>query len=178
MAVVANIFVTLKNGSREIMEVVYGPSGRSIAAYAKHHLVPVVETKFATPGPFSPTSFELVGVTFGLVMCYEGVYPTLTGDWSQLDALKNQGAEVLLWSIGGEVPSLRYAEKIARRTGLVVAAAEQSHPAVVVDGHAAAASPISSTPLSVPGYSGAAALTVIALPRTRTAAAATASSPI
>ena len=54
----------------------------------KHHLFPT-ETAVVTPGPFSPTSFELQGADgnplarFGLVICYEGLYPSLHNDWSR-----------------------------------------------------------------------------------------------
>ena len=59
-------------------------------AYSKHHLVPIAETAFASAGPFAPTVVKLPSssLSFGLAICYEGVYPELTGDWSQFDAFR------------------------------------------------------------------------------------------
>jgi len=76
--------------------------------------VPVFETDYAQPGPFEPTTFEMFGVRFGILICYEGVYPFLFKDWSQPDALKAMGADVFLWSIGGMVPDAVRRHALAR----------------------------------------------------------------
>ena len=86
MAVVANLFVELANGTKRIVDVVYAPNGTCLASYFKHHLFATELTTF-TRGPFHPTTFSLGGATFGLVICYEGVYPDLTGDWKQMEGL-------------------------------------------------------------------------------------------
>jgi predicted amidohydrolase len=62
-----------------------------VGTYSKHHLVPIAETLYAKAGPFAPKTFALGGLTFGIVICYEGVYPEISGDWSQFDSLKAQG---------------------------------------------------------------------------------------
>lgn len=104
VSVAANIFVTLANGTRRIMEIVFDRHGVALATYSKSHLVPIFETRYASAGPFAPTSFVLDGVRWGIAICYEAVYPILTGDWAQFDALNATGAQAVLWAVGGHVP--------------------------------------------------------------------------
>uniref|UniRef100_A0A7S3ASD0 CN hydrolase domain-containing protein n=1 Tax=Haptolina ericina TaxID=156174 RepID=A0A7S3ASD0_9EUKA len=115
------------------MEIALDRAGAVVAAYSKHHLVPVAETLYAEPGPFAPTTFELEGLRWGAIICYEGVYPSIFGDWSQMDALKQQGAELFLWAIGGMVADQRSAPSLARKYSLPVVAAEDEHGAVFVN---------------------------------------------
>eukprot|EP00466_Bigelowiella_natans_P019409 jgi/Bigna1/68288/fgenesh1_pg.5_\ len=109
IAIATNIFVQFANKSRRITEIVFDSKGRAVSIYHKHHLFPS-EMLFFKSGPFAPSTFSLLGRRWGVAICYEGVYPTITGDYSQFDSLIDQGATTLLWSVGG-VPS------IARLTG-------------------------------------------------------------
>ena len=68
----------------------------------------------------------------GLLICYEGIYPELTGDWAQLDKLKAEGADAILWAIGGVVSDKRHGEKIARKYNVAVVAAEDRHAAAFI----------------------------------------------
>ena len=51
------------------------------------------EKSAVQPGPFSPTTFALNGHTWGIIICYEGVYPSLTGNYAQMDALVAAGPD-------------------------------------------------------------------------------------
>ena len=57
VAVVANIFVALANGTRRISDVVLDANGTVLAAYHKHHLFPGEGWPIGhnSPGPFNPT---------------------------------------------------------------------------------------------------------------------------
>lgn len=99
-----NVFVDLGNGTTHIAELVYNAHGATLAVYFKHHLFPNEVLAGVTPGPFSPTVFAALGRTWGIIVCYEGVYPILTGDYSQMDALVASGASGFIWSAGSEVP--------------------------------------------------------------------------
>ena len=56
--------------------------------YHKHHLFLTENAEFK-PGPFNPTVYnmDVAGDTWrvGVIVCWEGFYPSVTGDWSQLD---------------------------------------------------------------------------------------------
>lgn len=60
----------------------------------------VAQLQNFVPGPFAPTVFQFDGRIWGIAICYEGFYPTLTGNWNQFDALRRQGADALVWSVG------------------------------------------------------------------------------
>jgi len=174
--VVANIFARLSNGTAQIRDVVFDASGAVIASYAKRHLFP----NEAWPvGEFSaskeaPVTVEIAGVRCGLLICFEGVYPDLTRDWSQLLELRRQGAEVLLWSVGGDVPLRLAGERIVKEVGLPVVASMDRASAAIIGAAGTLPRPGRSLPLSVPGYTGAASLLLAALPLARRGPAATA----
>ena len=116
IALSTNIFVALANKTHRIMSIVFNESGTVVAAYSKHHVVPIAESPWVTPGPFTPTTFSLLGRKWGLVICYEGVWPTLPGgNWDQMDDLKAQGADAFIWSVGGDVPLVAFGEKMAKK---------------------------------------------------------------
>lgn len=72
LALAANVFTRLSNGTRRITEVVFDDTGKAIAMYDKHHLFPIEEPSVFSPGPFAPTTFSFHGITFGVAICYEG----------------------------------------------------------------------------------------------------------
>lgn len=119
IAVAANFFSRLQNGTNHITEVVYDATGTVVAVYHKHQLFPVEEPKNFAPGPFAPTVFRLNGRTWGIAICYEGFYPTITGNWQQFDALKRQGASALAWSVGSG-PVSTEAPLLAKRYNISV----------------------------------------------------------
>jgi len=161
LTVVASVFASLANGTRRIMQLAFDPRGTVLAVYAKYVLVPVIETRYAEPGPFAPTSIELLGLRWGLVICYEGVYPEMPwGDWKQLDALKAQGADALLWSIGSVVPEQASSGVLARKEGLAVAASEDKAASSFVDAGGRAIPQAMSPPLDVEGYKASARVAV------------------
>ena len=53
-------------------------------------------------------TFDILGRRWGILICYEGVYPYLHDDWSQLAALKAAGADTFVWSVGAVVPIAHY----------------------------------------------------------------------
>lgn len=150
IAVVANIFVALPNGTRLIADVVYGPDGTCLATYFKHHLFPTERTTFKA-GPFHPTTFAFRGHTFGLVICYEGVYPEVTGDWSQFESLKKDGADTILWSVGGEIPLGLVGGHIAKKMGMGVVASEDRSSGAVLNSDGTSEE-VHDVLLAVPGY--------------------------
>ena len=96
------------------MSIVFNKSGTVVATYSKHHVVPIAESPWVTPGPYAPTTFSLLGRKWGLVICYEGVWPSLPGgNWDQMDDLKSQGADAFIWSVGGDVPLGAFGKKMA-----------------------------------------------------------------
>jgi len=115
IAVAANFFVSLPNGTHRIQEVVYDAAGVVVSTYSKIRVIPVVESSFASSGPFVPTTFELLGRTWGILVCNDGAYPYYTGDWSQLDGLHAQGAETIVWSVGAMVPIAHLAASTAKK---------------------------------------------------------------
>jgi predicted amidohydrolase len=131
MALAANIFVQLTNGTRRIMSVVYNSSGDTIAQYAKHHLFMSEEDVFE-PGPFQPTTFALQGKRFALLICYEGLYPILHHDWSQLEAFKAAGANAVLWSVGADLPVYLVGKDDARKAQAAVIGSQTKSGGVAV----------------------------------------------
>ena len=152
VSIAANFFVTLpSNGSKRIVQVVYGPTGTVAAAYFKHHLFPTEALAGVEPGPFAPTTVTVAGRTLGLLICYEGVVAAVSP--AQLDALKQQGMDTLLWSVGGEVPIKSLAESFAKKYDVAVAASMDRAACVLdrPDGQPGANS--TSANVSVPGHS-------------------------
>ena len=126
IAVAANIFVTLtSNHTNRIQEIVFDPSGKVISTYSKMHLFPT-EKKWAEPGPFRPTSFRYLDKTFGILVCFDGVYPYVSKDFSELDALKSDGVDTIVWSVGSMVPISVIGKSIAKRYNFSVIISEDS----------------------------------------------------
>ena len=114
-AVAANVFVALPNNTNRIQEVVYDSMGVVAATYSKIRVLPLVESRFASAGPFVPTTFDLLGRRWGILVCNDGAYPYYTNDWTQLDSLKAQGADTFVWSVGAMVPIGHWAASTATR---------------------------------------------------------------
>jgi hypothetical protein len=123
MKILANIFVSLPNGTNYINSVVYDTNGYQMATYTKNHLFPS-EGRVFTPGPFEPTTFTVKDYVIGFIICFEGVYPELTGDWSQMDALKAMGANTFAWSIGSFIPQPLSSKVLADKYQVDVFASE------------------------------------------------------
>lgn len=73
---------------------------------------------------FAPTLFRLGNISWGLCIYYEGLYPYVTGDWSQFDALQKAGVEAVLWSIGGILSDKLLGPRTAGREGTFLYAGE------------------------------------------------------
>lgn len=104
LVLAANVFVALANGTQRIAEIVLDATGAVAALYFKHHLFPNEDAAGVAPGPFAPTTFAALGRTWGLIICYEGVYPFLSGDFAQMEGLAAAGATGFIWSVGGDAP--------------------------------------------------------------------------
>lgn len=163
LAIVANIFVSLPDGQRLINDVVFDSTGTVLATYTKHVLF-ITERGVFSRGPFQPVTFDLLGHRFGLVICFEGVYPYLTRDFSQLDALKQQGASVFVWSVGGMVPLQFASSRLARRYLVSVLASEGTAVGATIGEDGKPLPSQKDVPLSLPGYHGHAALRLARLP--------------
>ena len=156
VATVANFFVVMPNGTQHITDVVFSANGTVLAVYHKHHLFPGEGPPLGpnAPGPFAPTVVELFGRRWGLAICYEGVYPSISGDYSQFETLQAQGATALLWSIGGMVPDYLFAKHLATKFGMATFASECGKPAVAVDSSGRPLSAAADAKLSVANYTG------------------------
>ena len=73
-----------------ITQIIFDNRGTVVSTYDKYHLFPTELTIFS-PGPFKPTVFEMFGITWGIIICYEGFYPSITGDYSQMEGLMEKG---------------------------------------------------------------------------------------
>ena len=60
--------------------VVFNATGGVVVTYSKHHIFPLTETPWATPGPFFPVSFTMLGRRWGLIICYEGAWAEIRRD--------------------------------------------------------------------------------------------------
>jgi predicted amidohydrolase len=124
VAAAVNVFTVDPNGKDHITEIIIDGSGKMITAYHKHILF-ATEKKVITPGPFNPTTFVLFERRWGIIICYEGIYPSVSGDWAQLDALAKQNATAFIWSVGGTGGTMKHnAEKIAKKYKVQVVASE------------------------------------------------------
>ena len=86
VAVVANVLVRMGGGEKQIREVVIDAAGAVVSSYGKRHLFPSERWPLGfSPSSDAPTVAPLLGGRVGLLICYEGVYPELSGDWSQVD---------------------------------------------------------------------------------------------
>lgn len=151
VAIVANVFARLSNGTRRISDVVFDGGGAVLATYHKHHLFATELARFSR-GPFEPTTFELGGRSLGLIICYEGVYPLLTGDWAQMSALRRMGADTFVWSVGGATPLGVTAGHMARKFNVSVVAAEDRTAALVLGPSGEPEPDARSVPFAVAGY--------------------------
>lgn len=164
IAVASNVFVSLPNGTRRITQIVFDETGVVRSVYHKHYLFGAThlgEDHIFTPGPNTPTTFDLLGRRWGVLICYEGLRPFLLNDWTQPDALRAHGADTFLWSIGGGLPLAsegpQYVEKysVSLVGSSVATAAFISSP-----GHHDVA-PQRSVPISVEGYTASNASVVV-----------------
>ena len=159
VTVISNFFVSLPNGTNLINDAVFDSMGAAVAAYSKHHLFPTEKFKF-TEGPYNPTSVNLPdGIVLGLLICYEGAWPVLSGDWSQMEDLVAAGSTHLAWSIGGVVPLPVYAPFLAKKFTVGVVAAEDGKAAAVV-GATGESLNTSDIPISVDGYTASASISL------------------
>merc|ERR1712048_265141 len=108
-----NLFTQLTNHSRRITEIVFDTKGTVVAIHDKIHLVPIVEASLFEPGPFQAPTFELFNRRWGILICYEGVYPFVSRDFSQMQGMVDQGATAFVWSVGGMVPLATFSKQIA-----------------------------------------------------------------
>eukprot|EP00656_Telonema_subtile_P058277 TRINITY_DN9828_c0_g1_i2.p1 TRINITY_DN9828_c0_g1~~TRINITY_DN9828_c0_g1_i2.p1 ORF type:complete len:162 (+),score=25.71 TRINITY_DN9828_c0_g1_i2:226-711(+) len=124
------------NGTKRITDVVFDPTGHVQALYNKHHLFATEALAGYTAGPFEPTVFqvELGGETHtvGLIICYEGAYPAITGDWTQMEHLKAAGADAFLWQIGSAIPPTLACPVYAKKFNVSVVCSEDAHPATLL----------------------------------------------
>lgn len=167
VAVVANVLVRMGGGEKQIREVVIDAAGAVVSSYGKRHLFPSERWPLGfSPSSDAPTVAPLLGGRVGLLICYEGVYPELSGDWSQVDGLRRSGAQALLWSIGSHLPVDAGAARLARRTGLPVLASADGAAAHAVAATGAPLPPSRSVALrgAVAGYVGNASLLLWPLP--------------
>ena len=165
--------------------------GAIVTAYFKHHPFPIFEGQSSlssstrhhlltpsristlgaiTAGPFDPTVFDLLGHRFGIVVCYEGLYPFLTGDFSQMDKLVAMNASSFVWSVGGAMPMEVVGAALAKRWDIPWIASEDSGAArsgLLLQGGGADLPGIARAPIKpVDGYIGNATIlhTVVELP--------------
>ena len=131
VALAYNLFAT-RGGAKRITEVAVDSDGTLLATYDKVHLFPVTEAlNGATAGTNQPTSFELLGRRWGMIICYEGEYPFVSGNWSQMNGLAAQNATSWLWSVGSMVSIDATAKELAREYSVRVAATQDSSPNLV-----------------------------------------------
>mmetsp|Transcript_101775 Transcript_101775/g.273678 ORF Transcript_101775/g.273678 Transcript_101775/m.273678 type:complete len:304 (-) Transcript_101775:326-1237(-) len=139
IAIATNIFTKLDNGSHRITEVVYDQYGAVVAVHDKIHLAPVFETGIFEAGSIKSTTFDLFGRRWGILVCYEGIYPYTLGfgDFSQMQGLVDEGATAFVWSIGGSVPPVHASRLLATKFQLPVVASEvmsrMSQASAIVD---------------------------------------------
>ena len=150
------------DGTKTITDVVYGPTGGVIVAYTKHHLFPT-EMEVFTPGPFAPTVFALPyypTYVIGCVICYEAEWPLVSGDWSQFDSLKEQGATIFAWSIGDATPQPAAARALSMATKSWVVESENNHIGVVTMPDGNYPSDSVEAPVNPLGYTAAAQMSM------------------
>ena len=151
--VVANFFVRNPNdGIKHITDIVFDANGIVRAIYEKSHLFPTERLHGFSPGPKTPRAVTLNSDSFGLAICYEGLYPILSGDWSQFEKLKQEGAGAILWSIGGILPDVGAAKAIIKRYNFSIFAAELNAKALATS-RGGRLPTLSDVPLDVDGYS-------------------------
>lgn len=165
VTIVANFFVELpSNGTKRIASIAFASgTGAVLAVYYKHHLFPNEALSHIQPGPFAPTVFDAPnGKKFGLLICYEGLWAELHRDYSQLLALKAQGADAVLWSIGGLLPDKTVGKSLAKHSGLTIIASEDRAEAAAIRGSDASKMAANvSVPLAIANYTNSKASLVV-----------------
>ena len=129
--VAANIFTRTSStngsgpGTVHITQLVLGPDGVTMAKYDKRHLFWPTEPRWAVPGKDPPTVIDIAGRRVALLICYEGFYPFVTGDWSQMESFSAQNASAYAWSVGASAGTLTVAAKaLSKKFGVDVWATE------------------------------------------------------
>ena len=148
---------------RRITEVVFDQHGVIVRSYDKHHLF-LTEEAHATAGPFAPSFFDMFGRRFGILICFEGVWPLLPGGtWAQTDTLVGRdNATDLVWSIGGAVPTelggdvykQRYAHAHGGAGVNVLVSEDSSEGAIGCSGHLHCPGTADHSIRSLPSYLG------------------------
>jgi len=163
LAIASNIFVA-RDGKNYITQVIFSSDGSVIGYYDKHHLF-VTELLHFHAGPFQPTVVDLHGRRLGLIICWEGFYPYVTFDWSQMEQLKREGSETFVWSIGGtskfhvRTPDKAVGSHYAKtyNVSVVVSDVEKDGQILSSDGNGV---PSVVVPLSIPTYTASATTSV------------------
>ena len=106
----------------------YGPTGAVEAAYFKHPL-PDRGARRRRAGAVCADDGAPGGRTLGLLICYEGVVAAVSP--AQLEALRDQGMDTLLWSVGGEVPIGTLSKSFSKKYNVSVAASMDRAAAVM-----------------------------------------------
>jgi len=127
-----NIFMQAKNGNKYIVDVVFDGNGVVSTMYIKHQLFPNELLAGYKPGPYNPTVFDFEGHRIGCIICYEGVYPEVSGDWSQMDDLKAMGADVFMWQVAGGIPLQESGEGYSNKYNVSFVASEAANDAVII----------------------------------------------
>lgn len=131
VAVVVNIPSVATDGKRQLTELVFNTKGVLVSLYHKNKLFPTETATGITPGPYKPTTFEMFGWRWGILICYEGLQPfvPLIGSFDQMDALVEQGATAFVWSVGGTLGCLEaIAARISSKYGVYVVSTEDYSP--------------------------------------------------
>jgi len=132
------------------------------AVYHKHHLW-VSEYLHFRSGPYLPTTVTIAGHTLGLIICWEGVYPFLTRDFSQVtDLVSHHKAQALLWSVGG-VPSMmaKMAKSLAQRYNVPVVGSATEGAGVIIHADGSPSPYVTVVPLDeIEGYTAKASVAV------------------
>ena len=106
-------------------------------------------------------SLSAAGPRLSLLICYEGLYPILHNDWSQLEAFKAAGADAVLWSVETHLPIALVGKDDAKHAAADVIGSQIWTGGVTMSatGKSLLAKPL---PLAVvPGYTGKASISVI-----------------
>ena len=106
-------------------------------------------------------------------MCYEGLYPFLTDDFSQMDKLVAMNSSAFVWSVGGDMPMELVGVELAKKWDIPWFASESMNTGrsgLLLQGGGADLPGSVKTPISpVEGYVGNATVlhTVVELPLLR-----------
>ena len=95
-----------------------------------------------------------------LLICYEGLYPILHTDWSQLEAFKAAGTDAVLWSVGARLPIALVGKDDAKHAAADVICSQIGTGGVTMSATGKSLS-VKPLPLAVvPGYTGKASISV------------------